>query len=364
MALHEQGIIKSNRPDETPLPIEQARRVMWVAPNKIPMGELYDAGKLSRDDLAYFATKGYTANLRRASRTFLELMDRVHPVPTTTTPAKQTAMQSSRLPGTTVADAVEDIRYGPRVVVGSHYLEHEEAMRWGMIAFLLGMGAFAAIILFFTLLQGLIRHSWALVVVVSIVYGVLFLVLRRQIRRYGDELRQYRRGRHGEHLVVEQLRTVLDQRWTVYCNLKLPHHRADLDVVLVGPGGLWLLEIKSFHGPVRIHDGTWKYLQKGTWQPFDQKRDPEQQVKKNAVALSQFLDQEKMKRWIETAVVLAEPQPISNFASATIDVWFPSTLPEHVSRLTTRSLPTPQEINAINTYLTRLAERHVVEENL
>ena len=285
-------------------------------------------------------------------------------LPIEKTPANQAAVQSSRLPGRDAPNIIEDVRYGPRVVIGSHYLEHEEAMRWGIIAFLLGIGAFAAIILFFTLLQGLIRHSWGLVIVLGVVYGILFLVLRRQIRHYRDELRQYRHGRHGEHLVVEQLRTVLDHRWTVYCNLKLPHHRADLDVVLVGPRGIWVLEIKTFRGPIRIHDGTWQYLQKGTWQAFDHKRDPEQQVKRNAVALSQFLDQENMKRWIETAVVLAEPQPISNFASATIDVWFPSTLPEHVSRLTTHSLPTPQEITAINTYLTRLAERHVVEENL
>ncbi len=47
-------------------------------------------------------------------------------------------------------------------------------------------------------------------------------------------------------LGVEELRYHLDGQWTLYRNPEWPHRRrGHVDLVLVGPGGLWALEVKA-----------------------------------------------------------------------------------------------------------------------
>jgi hypothetical protein len=52
-------------------------------------------------------------------------------------------------------------------------------------------------------------------------------------------------GHEGEKNVYEELRRVLDDKYTVYPNYIIPGHKFDLDFLIVGPKGLIVVEVKN-----------------------------------------------------------------------------------------------------------------------
>lgn len=317
------------------------------------MGDLFDAGKLTRSDLDWGLRKAYNVNVRRACLAFLDHLDR-HAKP----------VEYSEAVGAQVEAIADAPRYGPRVITGGEYLEEQEAMHWGYVAFLVGMGLFAAIVVMATAVQVIVRQTWGIGIVVAVIYAILFTVLWRRIKQAGKEYRRYRDGRKGEQAITEQIRTSLDHRWTVFRNLRLPKRRADLDMVLLGPGGIWVVEVKAFNVAMRVNAGVWEYQQQGRWVPVEDKRNPARQAKGNAMALRQFLDEQNIQiPWVEPAIALSEPQPVSNFTTSDVPVWLPSTVAGHVSRLTARVLPSSEDTDRTNAVLERLADHQRVRES-
>src|SRR5262249_46479581 len=101
------------------------------------------------------------------------------------------------------------------------------------------------------------QNVWITALAIAATMGAwawLIILIRRQIRR----VRPSRAGRKGEDQVVEQLRQALDHRWTIYRNLQLPDHKDDLDPVLVGPGGIWAVQVKATGAPLWVHGGRWE----------------------------------------------------------------------------------------------------------
>ena len=86
---------------------------------------------------------------------------------------------------------------------------------------------------------------------------------------------------------------------------------------------------------------------------------PFRQVTQNAKRLNDFFNRQGIVRWVERAVILAEAQPISNFMGTDIPVWPMPILGDKVRTLSTRTAPTPDELERINAALIKLAERRV-----
>ena len=83
-----------------------------------------------------------------------------------------------------------------------------------------------------------------------------------------SRVRSYRAGRKGEAQVLDALRQSLDQHWTIYRGLQLPKRRDDLDLVLVGPAGVWVIQVKAFRQRVRVQNGHWEYQRGNTGVPL------------------------------------------------------------------------------------------------
>src|SRR5205085_2778412 len=84
------------------------------------------------------------------------------------------------------------------------------------------------------------------------------------------------------------IESILDGRWYVFRNVLLPGSRADLDIVLVGPGGTWVLEVKAYSGNWRIENGRWsKQTSNGSWAHKD--FGPGAQARNNAIRLCNHL---------------------------------------------------------------------------
>jgi ABC-type nickel/cobalt efflux system permease component RcnA len=155
--------------------------------------------------------------------------------------------------------------------------------------------------------------------VLAIVGFVLSMALGAwYVRRHARAGRSYRLGYKGEEQVVEQLRTALDHRWTIYRNLQLPQRKDDLDLVLVGPRGVWAVQVKTFSTPLRCFTGAWEYRRGRRWVRCDPKREPERQVTYQATALHDFLARNGIDRFIERPIALAEAVPATDVAASPI----------------------------------------------
>jgi Nuclease-related domain len=204
------------------------------------------------------------------------------------------------------------------------------------------------------------QNMWVTALAIIGTIGVwiwLIILIRRQFRR----VRTFRAGRKGEDQVAEQLRQTLDHRWTIYRNLQLPGRKDDLDLVLVGPGGVWAVQVKATGAPLRVQAGRWELRRGGRWvaaQP-----DPARQVTGQATALNDFFKRQGFNRFVDRAIALAEPQPFDQFTTSEIPVWLPFNIAERAAALSTRHPPSAGELSRINELLARRAlEQRATED--
>jgi hypothetical protein len=322
--------------------VEEARKVIWTGrgPHE-PMGNLLDSHQIDAGDLAWAIDKAYNPQVRAAAQALLANWL-----------GKPATIEATR-------------RFGPEVIEGSRYLEDNQddsLFKSGLYA---GAGGTALVYGVWTLLQRALSSqtgSFPLPIFIGVNLLVIALTSVWLFRKITREFKNYiyiRRGRRGEEAVIEKLRAVFDNRWTIFRNLHLPDRKDDIDVALVGPGGVWAIEVKAFRGNVRSQNGTWERQTKRGWKKLDQ--NPSRQVTENAKRLNFYLQQQGITRWVERAVALAEPQPIQNFQSE-IPIWFLPTLEDAISNLATRTPPTEDEIKRICGLFKDLATKQVTIE--
>jgi hypothetical protein len=127
----------------------------------------------------------------------------------------------------------------------------------------------------------------------------------------------------------------------------------DLDLVLVGPGGVWAVQVKATRAPLRVHAGRWQVRRGGRW--VAAKPDPGAQVTRQANALNHFFKCNGLMRFVERAVALSEPQPFDRFTASEIPVWLPFDIERRAQALAARHPPVEDELRAINMLLGRRA---------
>jgi Nuclease-related domain len=323
---------------DAPMPLDEARRVIWQTQPKQPMGQLLERGKLTRKDLEWAINKAFRPDVKRAAQRLLQELDQ----PTTT------AASSSPAP------AIDLRRTGPNIVIGSRYLEDQESLHGWMLIYGIGIGI-ASLVTIVTALVWLLRGQALWLPALSLLANaVLWIGLLWLIRHRRRARRAYQAGRKGEDQVAEQLRQALDQRWTIYRNLQLPDRKDDLDLVLVGPGGVWTFQIKATGAPLRVQGGRWEVRRGRRWvaaQP-----DPARQVTRQATALNDFFKRQGINRFVDRAIALAEPQPFDQFTASEIPVWLPFEIEQRAAALSTRHPPSADEQAQINELLRRRAD--------
>lgn len=322
---------------ELTMTVEEARKVIWQGrgPHE-PMGNLLDNNQIDRRDLAWAVDKAYKPEVRAAARTLLANWI-----------GQPATLEATR-------------RYGPEVVAGSHYLEQQELEKLRVGSIIRGYAAGAVVaLIFFSFWQFLQTLNVTTLVVGFVCAVVAGLWINRQARGDLVDHDNLRQGRTGERMVIELLRTTLDNQWTIFRNLQLPGRKDDSDIVLVGPGGVWVLEVKAFRETVRVANGTWERQTKRGWKRLD--RNPSKQATDNAVRLNRFLQEQGINRWVEKAVILSEPQAISNFEHAE-DVWILPQVESQAANLSTRTPPTEDEIKRIVELFRELATKQVAAE--
>ncbi|MBK9210797.1 MAG: NERD domain-containing protein [Anaerolineales bacterium] len=144
----------------------------------------------------------------------------------------------------------------------------------------------------------------ALVVVIVLFIGLMALtlfVIDKIMNKIDKEKRNYRKGEEGENKTVEIMGQALDGNWSLFRNVVLlGAGKTDLDAVLVGPSGVWVLEVKAFTGEYRNIGEQWEYRIGNRWNLY--KKSPSRQAKNNAVRLSDFFKADNISQWVNSAL--------------------------------------------------------------
>ena len=112
-------------------------------------------------------------------------------------------------------------------------------------------------------------------------------------------------GAEGEEEVIRVLQN-LDSSYKVINDVVLPQDRQNIDHVVVGPPGVFVIETKNHNGNIRCYEDEWsrkKVGRRGT--VYDAAMgNPSKQAKRNAVVLKNWLESENIDAGYISAVVV------------------------------------------------------------
>ncbi len=301
--------------------------------NNRPIADLLAARLITSRDLAWAAENAYNKSLRAAAKTILihRLLGEAQP-------------PQSRL---------------LRVVQGSHYGETQE--RRSLVAAAVLFGAALTILsgMFLWCIGGIlhfwISRVWAFLVV--LVFGGICWAMSNAFDRSLTDWENYRTGRLGEESAVEELRGRLDGSWTLYRNLVHPQHPSgDIDLLLVGPQGIWDIEVKAYHQTVRNRADRWEYKGKRRWRGLS--KNPGHQARKDAESVHWYLGNHGVTvRWVEAAVLWAGDPALLEVKDPRTAVWTLPDLQEKLDKLLVSQNPlSPEQVHQVTAVLDKLVE--------
>ena len=310
-------------------PLEQARATAWpFAPYKgQPMGPLAETQQISLKDLGYAIDNAWDQRVRQAATALLLLR------------LKQVVQEPPRAGG-------------PLQVItgGQSFAQHQQyrltlAQGCLMGAFLGGsiVGFIWSVVAqrsaqspssppsILTTPQRVALLALALLVVLAVI-GLTVYLLDRVVKGLDRQIDHHRQGQAGEDRVAEIARQSLDGHWHLFRNIVLPGRtRADLDGVLVGPAGVWVLEIKALTGEYRNTGDRWEYKRGSRWKPI--RANPSRQAEANAIRLANFLKADDLKQWVTPVVVWANPESPLTVVNPAANVWTLDRLPDELGNL-------------------------------
>ncbi len=150
--------------------------------------------------------------------------------------------------------------------------------------------------------------------ILGLLLGIVFLIsigllinfaVERINRKLEEEIDAYRLGQEGEDSVLQLMVQALDGNWHLFRNITLPgQNRADLDLVLVGPPGVWALEVKNFSGKYRNRGESWEFLFKKKWRPV--LKSPSRQGNSSSIRLHNFLKADGLNAFVNPGCCMGE----------------------------------------------------------
>jgi len=157
----------------------------------------------------------------------------------------------------------------------------------------------ACLLLFFLLFSTLSLH-----VLSTLSLGIFeiagFLILLVPLAGFYYFLRKYRiygGGWEGEKRVIKLLGSKLSDDYIVLNDLYLREGGGDIDHVVLGPNGIFVLETKNWNGNISCNGDFW---QRSGKQNF--KGSPSQQVKRNVATIRHIIDSSQASKGLNTYV--------------------------------------------------------------
>lgn len=140
---------------------------------------------------------------------------------------------------------------------------------------------FLSLILYW-ILQFKIRFSIVPSIVISFGMVVLGIILFKITNGFYILALKFKSGISGERMIRDEFKKLPDE-YTVFQDIKIPQRFGNIDFVVVGPTGIFTIEVKNKHGKVDFRDDT-LFLE-----DQNDKKDLTQ-AKREAVELHEYLE--------------------------------------------------------------------------
>jgi hypothetical protein len=346
----------AEQPIQVEMSIEQARSTLWPLPpyKGQMMGTLSESKQITLKDLGFAIENAWDVRVRRAAIALLLIR------------LKQAVKEPTPKEFPHVISGGRS--YSERQIILLTYLE-------GSILGGLLVGAIMAFIFAslkkvppqsgksFSSLVSTPTGIIALIIVLGLVIALFWLanfLADRLVTIINKKIDNHRLGKEGEDRTIEMIQQSLDGSWYLFRNVVLPgRNKGDLDGILVGPLGVWVLEIKNLNGEYRNIEDRWEYRRGKKWKSAN--TNPSRQAENNAIRLSSFFKADNIRQWITPAVVWANsgnPLSVQNPSTA---VWLLDRLPDELGNLS-GSKPIPNERQAIIVdKLTKLCDQQSIK---
>lgn len=159
--------------------------------------------------------------------------------------------------------------------------------------------------------------------------AIVFVVFGYLLQEKITKAKIWRSGLTGQNMVEAVLSDLSDQFYLIN-NLSLPFKNCDIDHLLIGPNGVFLLETKHYKGEISCVGDSWVYQKVGknggTYRGYI--NNPSRQLKRNVWELKTFLDKKSKKLfgdrqfpfWIQGIVVFTNDEAVLHAKEETVKI--------------------------------------------
>jgi hypothetical protein len=147
------------------------------------------------------------------------------------------------------------------------------------------------------------RHYW--IIAIGVIFLIIFAVKNKNYQLINKILSSFKRGDMGEEMVIEKLKPEFNDSYTYVANYSNKSAcYGDIDGILVGPTGLFILEVKNWHGLFRI-SGTdiYRHISNDLYKLY---KSPAEQLGVNKEKLTKYLQDKKIAINVHPFIVLVD----------------------------------------------------------
>jgi hypothetical protein len=131
-------------------------------------------------------------------------------------------------------------------------LEKRENVIWGVVL-VLAYGAMGMGVVIGLLFSSFVWIRWFSSVAIVLIFAAV-LLWKRRFMAFLDEkfraARMWHRGYEGERVVGELLEAGLSEKYHVFNDIRFPGRAANIDHIVIGPSGIFVLDTKNWRGTV------------------------------------------------------------------------------------------------------------------
>jgi hypothetical protein len=157
----------------------------------------------------------------------------------------------------------------------------------------------------------------------------------------------YRGGWQGEKQVVNLLTHTMNDDYFLLNDLYLRDGGGDIDHMVLGPNGVFVLETKNWSGKISCNGDEWHRPGKRNFSGS-----PSRQVKRNAAKIQQIIDDNPNLRslgiWVEGIVVLTNTYAKLQVNSPTLTILKLPQLPHYLTTYRNSKNFSPEQLEAIS----------------
>jgi len=142
---------------------------------------------------------------------------------------------------------------------------------------------------------------------------VLILITLMVKRHYNFKIHIYLPGLEGEKILQNTLRKSLSNEYTAFYGVPVKNS-GDIDCLIIGPKGIFLIEVKHHRGKISYTNKGWIQIKKGRKGGIyrGSLKQPGTQLLINMHKLKEFLNASGINVWIQPVLVYTNPESVIN----------------------------------------------------